>query len=75
MPNSHLPISHIGFNTYSKRILSPRILLLVLAKYNSHHISSDEREALQDLKVYTESIFTKNSFNIKFMLIILVKNR
>lgn len=71
-PVQTLSVLHIGICTYSKRILSLGILLLVLAKYNSRYISRDDCEALADPKVYAESFKKTNSFYVKFMLIILV---
>lgn len=60
-----LPVLNTVIDTYSRRNLSSTIPLLVLAKYKNHYISNDDCEALQGLKVHTESFSKK----IGFMLI------
>lgn len=71
-PVSFTPSSNPACFAYFRiGILSPGILLLVLAKHNNHEISTDDCEALQDHKVHTDS-FKNSSFYIKFIVTILV---
>ena len=60
-----LPVLNTVIDAYSRRNLSSTIPSLVLAKYKNHYISNDDCEALQGLKVHTESFSKK----IGFMLI------